>query len=156
MTFILSEGSVSERNPMEELTQEERDLIAREEYLNDFGYAGSILLDGQMYAIIISPDDDPSDPQFHLHPSDNPRGYWDYDQNDEDICIRFDRPEYVYDDRYKLSEEARKSLMHYLNEAEIVAKKEFSNWDFMRGLWYSGTCHYTPVPKSILDYTKLS
>lgn len=139
----------------DKLTQEERDQIAREEYLNEFGYAGSVKLDGQTYAILTSPDDDSSDPQFHLHPSDNPRSMWDYDQSDNDICLRFDRPEYVYDDRRKLSNEAKVELIEYLNKSEKIAGADISNWRFMRGLWYSGTGHHTSVAKEIPDYTKL-
>ena len=139
----------------EDLTQEEKDQIAREEYLNEFGFAGVIDLDGQSYAVITSPNDDPNDPQFHLHPSDNPKSMRDYDQNNDGICLRFDRPEYVYDDRRKLSDEAKVRLIDYLNESEKVAGVDISNWRFMRGLWYSGTGHHTPVAKEIPDYTKL-
>ena len=97
------------------------------------------------------PDDDPNVPQFHLHPFSNDR-YDYYDNNENDIQIRLDKPEYVNElIENKLSSNAKRLLNEFMHIED--RRNWFTKWSRLAFSWCAW--YDTLVEKNIPDYDLL-
>lgn len=109
--------------------------IVYDEFIDQYSCVGSVVLSDKKYAVIISPRSDPSRPQFLLHQFDTDYpNYEDFLNDENDIRIRLDRPEYVYEDRGLLTDSDKILLNEFLDKEKTYGSE--SNWMMLCIYWW--------------------
>ena len=110
--------------------------IAYEEFIDSYNCTGEVELSGTRYAVLTSPRDDPKELIFRLHPFSTEHFEYDDFPNDEnDLLLRLDKPEYVRDsDIGKLTEEDKINLTNFLGE--LKDHRRLTDWEFLCAPFY--------------------
>ena len=109
--------------------------IVYDEFIDSYSCAGSLVLSDKKYAVIISPRSDPSRPQFLLHQFDTDYpDYEDFLNDEDDIRISLDRPEYAYEDQRLLTDSDKILLNEFLDREKAYGSE--SNWEMLCIYWW--------------------
>lgn len=98
------------------------------DFLVEMADAGGFSANGNYYHVIVHPREMAGTiPHFHLHA--NGTSY------NDDICIKFDTPEYFIHGNHKdtLNAKGRKNLQEFI----ISERRGISRWDFLVDAWES-------------------
>lgn len=103
--------------------------IAYEEFIDSYNCVGEVELSGKKYAILTSPRDDPKELIFRLHPFYIEHyEYEDFPNDENDILIRLDKPEYVdRSDIGKLTIDDKMTL--YKSLKELKDHHKLTGWE---------------------------
>ena len=128
--------------------------IAYEEFIDSYNCTGEVELSGTRYAVLTSPRDDPKELIFRLHPFSTEHFEYDDFPNDEnDLLLRLDKPEYVRNsDIGKLTEEDKINLTNFLGE--LKDRRKLTGWESLCAPFYF--CYgVLTESESVPDYSLL-